>query len=49
MKVLTTESELTIKYKISNIEIELQNQRFLRVHRSFIGIKQKSWGFDKFH
>lgn len=35
IKVLTTESELTIKYKISTIEIELQHQRFLRVHRSF--------------
>lgn len=36
IKILTTENELTIKYKISTIETELQNQRFLRVHRSFI-------------
>ncbi|MBB5623626.1 DNA-binding LytR/AlgR family response regulator [Pedobacter cryoconitis] len=46
IKVLTTECELTIKYKISNIEIELKSQRFLRVHRSFIVNIEKITSFS---
>lgn len=30
------EIKLNAKYKISDIEIELQNKSFLRIHRSFI-------------
>lgn len=46
IKILTTESELTIKYKISHIEIELRSQRFLRVHRSFIVNTEKITSFS---
>ncbi|MBB6501754.1 LytR/AlgR family response regulator transcription factor [Pedobacter cryoconitis] len=46
IKVSTTENELTIKYKISSIEIELQNHRFLRVHRSFIVNTEKITSFS---
>jgi two-component system, LytTR family, response regulator len=34
--ILTDKSTITCKTKISDLEIELQNDTFLRVHRSFI-------------
>jgi len=46
IKVLTTENELIIKYKISDIETELHNQGLLRVHRSFIVNKEKITSFS---
>ena len=46
IKVSTTENELIIKYKISDIETELHNQGFLRVHRSFIVNKEEITSFS---
>jgi len=46
IKVSTTENELIIKYKISDIETKLHNQGFLRVHRSFIVNKEEITSFS---
>ena len=46
VKVSTMENEQIIKYKISDIETELDNQVFLRVHRSFIVNKEKITSFS---
>lgn len=36
VKIVMTNRELTAKYKISDVETDLANQGFLRVHRSFV-------------
>jgi two-component system LytT family response regulator len=46
IKVITRENELIIKYKISDIETDLHNQGFLRVHRSFIINKEVITSFS---
>jgi len=46
IKVITREIELIIKYKISDIETDLHNQGFLRVHRSFLINKEEITSFS---
>jgi len=36
IKIVTSETTITTKYKISDMEAELANKGFLRIHRSFI-------------
>jgi len=36
VKIYTSETIITTKYKISDMEAELANKGFLRIHRSFI-------------
>lgn len=46
IKIVTTEKEIIAKYKISDIETEVCNKGFLRIHRSFIISTKKITAFS---
>jgi DNA-binding LytR/AlgR family response regulator len=49
IKLYLKNREITAKYKISDIEAELKNHGFLRIHRSFIVNQQHIHSFSATH